>query len=187
MSEQVQLPLGPLTVDEFLPWATAQPRGRFELDAGEVVAMAPERGRHIRAKFAAANALANAIRAAGLPCEALPDGAGVRVDDSTLYQPDAVVTCGARMGDDDLLVPDPIIIVEVTSPSTSRVDLSTKLLDYFRLPSIQHYVVIHLVRRLVLHHRRVEEGRIVTHMLPSGPITLDPPGLTLQAEDLFGS
>ena len=35
-----------MTVQEFLAWAAAQPRGRYELVRGEVVAMAPERARH---------------------------------------------------------------------------------------------------------------------------------------------
>ena len=35
-----------MTVQEFLAWAAAQPRGRYELVRGEVVAMAPERALH---------------------------------------------------------------------------------------------------------------------------------------------
>ena len=35
-----------MTVPEFLAWAAAQPRGRYELVRGEIVAMAPERARH---------------------------------------------------------------------------------------------------------------------------------------------
>lgn len=33
-----------MSVAEFLAWASAQPRGRYELVRGEVVAMAPVRG-----------------------------------------------------------------------------------------------------------------------------------------------
>ena len=35
-----------MTVAEFLAWASAQPRGRYELVRGEVVPMAPERALH---------------------------------------------------------------------------------------------------------------------------------------------
>jgi Uma2 family endonuclease len=38
-----------MTVDEFLSWADTQP-GRYELDDGEIVGMAPERIRHARTK-----------------------------------------------------------------------------------------------------------------------------------------
>jgi hypothetical protein len=41
-----------MTVAEFLAWAAAQPRGRYGLVRGEVVAMAPERARHNLMKLA---------------------------------------------------------------------------------------------------------------------------------------
>ena len=42
-----------MTADEFLDWAMAQPDGeRYELVAGEIVAMAPERASRARAKVA---------------------------------------------------------------------------------------------------------------------------------------
>ena len=40
-----------LTADEFIAWALEQPTGRFELDNGVVVAMAPERASHAVAKL----------------------------------------------------------------------------------------------------------------------------------------
>ena len=41
-----------MTADEFIPWAMAQPEGcRYELVAGEVVAMAPERASHNEGKL----------------------------------------------------------------------------------------------------------------------------------------
>ena len=48
------------TADAFIAWAMDQPRGRFELHHGQVVAMTPERVGHTRAKLAAVNALAAA-------------------------------------------------------------------------------------------------------------------------------
>ena len=63
------------TADEFIAWALQQPEGRFELDNGAVVAMAPERIGHGRAKNRILRALETAIAARGLGCEAHPDGA----------------------------------------------------------------------------------------------------------------
>ncbi len=53
---------------KFYRWAAEQPRGRYELVAGRVVAMSPEHGAHLRAKAAIWRALADAIATAGLPC-----------------------------------------------------------------------------------------------------------------------
>ena len=39
-----------MTADEFIAWAMEQPRGRFELIGGEVVAMAPERLIHAESR-----------------------------------------------------------------------------------------------------------------------------------------
>lgn len=66
-----------MTVDEFIPWAMARPRGRYELINGEVVMMSPERAAHWRAKASVHMALALAVKCAGLSCEAVPDGATV--------------------------------------------------------------------------------------------------------------
>jgi Uma2 family endonuclease len=66
----------------------------------------------------------------------------VEVGDSD-HEPDAVVHCGGKLPDDAVTVPDPlIIIVEVLSPSTSASDRAWKLQEYFRLPSLRHYLMI---------------------------------------------
>ena len=62
-----------LSREEYRRWAEAQPRGRYELVAGEVVAMAPERVAHIRVKARVWLALDRAVRAAGLPCPVCGD------------------------------------------------------------------------------------------------------------------
>jgi Uma2 family endonuclease len=102
---------------------------------GVVVAMAPERAGHNRRKAAAWQVLRQAIQAAGLPCDVYTDGMTVEVEDSD-YEPDAVFHFGDRLPDDAVTVPDPLIIVEVLSPSTSATDRAWKLQEYFRLPSL---------------------------------------------------
>jgi Uma2 family endonuclease len=87
-----------MTVDEFIAWAMEQPEGeKYEIADGEIVAMAPERLSHARAKAQIWRRLAEAIEAAGLECEAFVDGPTVMVDDSTSYQPDVFVRCAAQV------------------------------------------------------------------------------------------
>ena len=50
------LPKHKMTVDEYLSWADGQP-GRYELYAGTVYAMTPERAEHAKVKFATQTAL----------------------------------------------------------------------------------------------------------------------------------
>ena len=73
--------------EEYRHWAMAQARGRFERVDGEVVAMAPERIAHVRTKYHAWQALDRAIRAAGVPCEAIGDWATVEVGEDIEQSP----------------------------------------------------------------------------------------------------
>lgn len=174
----------PMTVDAFLAWAADQP-GRYELENGRAVAMAPERLGHVRAKTACFNALAAAVAAAKLPCEALPDGAAVRIDARTLYEPDALVFCGAAPALDALAIVAPVVVVEVVSPSSGSRDHNQKLVGYFSVPSVQHYLIVHPDSLVLVHHAR-RGDEIATRILRGGPLRLDPPGLDLMIEDLFG-
>jgi Uma2 family endonuclease len=174
-----------LTADAFIAWAMEQPQGRFELAGGEVVAMAPERAVHFRTKGRAYRAFGDAIAKAGLGCEAFPDGATVRIDDLTVYEPDALVRCGTPVPDDAIEVPDPLIVVEVVSPSSRGIDTGVKLAAYFRLASVMHYLVVDTETRVVVHHRREAEDAIATRIVHAGRLELDPPGLAVEIEAIF--
>ena len=173
-----------LTVDEFLARADER-EGKWELHDGELVCMAPERISHILTKTAAVNALAAAIRRAGAPCQALPDGLGVRISSRSMYIPDALVYCGPRLTGDTLEVPDPVIVVEVLSPSTASRDRGDKLAGYFSLPSVMHYLLLSPTQRMVVHHKRGQGDLIETRILREGTLRLDPPGIEVEAKDLF--
>ncbi|TCZ64359.1 Uma2 family endonuclease [Roseicella aquatilis] len=173
-----------MTADEFLAWAI-RTGFRGELVDGEVYAMAPERYALARVKHRAARALEDAAHRAGLPCEVLPDGMSIVVEDGVVYEPDALLRCGPSLPPDTTRIEDAIILVEVLSPSSASIDTSAKLLGYFRLPSVRHYLVLDPRERLAIHHARGEGGAIATRILGEGPLTLDPPGLTLEVAALF--
>ena len=182
------LPKHKMTTDEFIAWAMERPETEhYELVAGEVVAMSPERLGHARVKARAWRTLADAIEAAGLGCEALPDGMSVEIDETTVYEPDALVRCGEPLSGDAVKLSDPIIVVEVLSPSTRAHDLGAKLADYMTLPSLRHYLILDTARRTVIHHRREEIDRIETRILRDGALTLDPPGLAVEVSSLFAT
>ena len=140
-----------MTSDEFIAWAMEQ-GGRYELVAGEIVGMAPERIAHTRAKQHIWRRLAEAIEAGNLPCEALVDGMAVEVDETTTYEPDTLVRCGTPLPSGTVKLRDPIIVVEVVSPSSLARDAGAKLEDYFRLPSVQHYLILKTENRTIVHH-----------------------------------
>jgi Uma2 family endonuclease len=175
-----------MNVDEFLAWAEAQP-GRYELFRGSVYAMTPERAVHAEVKLAVQTALAEAIRGREIPCRVLPDGMTVRIDESTAHEPDALVYCGPRLAPSAIEVPNPVIVVEVLSPSTRHIDAQIKLAGYFRLPSVMHYLVIDPDKPLVLHHARNADGTILTRIVSDGVIGLDPPGIEIAVGDIYSA
>ncbi len=133
-----------LSTDQFLRWLETRAEGeRWELVDGEPVrSMSPETVRHVELKRNLLEALRDALRTAGLPCRALGDGVAVRVDPRSFFQPDASVTCAERVDPDAVEVPNPIVVAEVVSPGTRVRDHTVKLVDYFAVPSVQHYLLM---------------------------------------------
>ena len=130
--------LHPMTAPEFLAWAESQP-ARHEFDGTRPVAMTGGDLGHSRLIRNISRALAS--RLAGSHCEPLgPDAAVATIGDAIRY-PDAVVTC-TPFSDRDRLVPDPVIVFEVVSPSSVRTDRVTKLHEYQAVPSIRRYIIV---------------------------------------------
>jgi len=175
-----------MNVDQYLVWAQSHP-GRYELSDGEVVAMSPESAGRAAVKFAVQRALLTSVQARRLPCHVLPDGMTVRVDETTAYEPDALVYCGARLGPSAMEVPNPAIVVEVLSPSTRRIDAAAKLAGYFRLPSVAHYLIVDPAKPLVVHHARGSGDTIITRVVTTGTIELDPPGMAVTLADIYAA
>lgn len=186
MSDPSLRPQTPMTVDQFLAWSETWEDGeRYELLHGEPVLMSPERSVHALVKFAVARALYEAVKAAGLPCTVYPDGMTVRISDDTAYVLDTLLRCGEPLPGDTVVVPDPMVVVEVLSPGTRSIDLGKKAVDYLGFPTLEHYLVVHPGERWLLHHARQGEVRFLTTILRDGRLTLDPPGLSLDLADIF--
>jgi Uma2 family endonuclease len=178
------LPKTSMTVDQYLIWAAEQP-GRYELLDGSVLPISPEGAAHAERKAAVHAALLAGIRVRGLSCYALPDGMTVRINELTAYEPDALVYCGTKLAPRAIEVANPVIVVEVLSPSTRHIDLAAKLADYFRVPSVAHYLIVDPEKPRVVHHARRSGETILTRIVSEGIIKLDPPGLEIAMDDIY--
>jgi Uma2 family endonuclease len=174
-----------MTVTEFLAWASAQPRGRYELVRGEVVAMAPERARHNLVKLEVVLALRNAVRRGGLPCTVFTDGMTVVIDNEHSREPDAAVQCGVSTNLDSMILEAPLIVLDVTSPSSERDDTGENLVEYFSVASIQHYLIVNPVEKVVVQHARSQGGDILTRIASDGAIDLTSPGITVPVAEVL--
>jgi Uma2 family endonuclease len=173
-----------MSVTDFLVWSEKQP-GRWELLDGAAIAMSPERIVHGEVKYRIARALDAAITKARIPCRFVLDSAAVRVNEHSLYQPDALVYCGEAVPGNATEIPRPLVVFEVLSPGNAATDLRDKLRGYFRIPSVEHYLIVDPDKRLVIHHARGEADRLITRIAGDGVLRLDPPGFELDIADLL--
>ncbi len=175
-----------MTTDEFLAWADGREE-RWELLDCAPTLMAPERAIHARTKFAAQRSLFDAIARAGSPCEMFPDGMTVRIDAANAFEPDALVVCGRLPAAEAIEVANPVVVLEVLSPSTAANDHGRKLGGYFSIASVMHYLILDAERRVLIHHKRGQGDAIETRILSDGVLRLDPPGLQVPVAEMFAA
>jgi Uma2 family endonuclease len=166
----------PRTLEAFRAWHQRQP-DVWEFIDGVPKLMAPGSKAHTLLKSRVGRLLGSALEGKG--CEALVDGSIVEVEGSSLI-PDVVVTC-SPIDYGTPIIDEPIIIVEILSPSNENDDTGRKLALYLKLPSLRHYLVIHQDRRQIVHHERRDDldGVFLTSIAPADPLRLDPPGIDL--------
>jgi Uma2 family endonuclease len=175
-----------MDVDAFLPWAEGRD-GHWELRDGQPVMMAPERAMHALTKYAAQKSLQAAIQRAGLTYRMFPNGLTVRITARTAFEPDALVVCPSPPDLNTMEIPNPVVVVEVLSPSTAADDHGVKLDGYFSLRGVEHYLILDLDRRVMIHHKRGRAEAIETRVLRDGVVRLDPPGLEAEVAGFFAT
>jgi Uma2 family endonuclease len=173
-----------LTIDEYLA-QEERSTVRHEYVDGQTFAMT---GATVRHSLIVGN-IYSALRAhlQGGPCRAYIIDVKVSVvKANSIYYPDVVVACGAFKGT-DLFATNPVLIVEVLSPSTAVIDRREKLVAYRQIESIQEYLIVHQKKQMVRLHRKNDEqhwhilapavsGQVKLESIPSGSL-----GLSLDA------
>lgn len=98
------------------------------------------------------------------------------------YYPDVLVDCGK--GDDDYFADDPVLIVEVLSPSTRKFDVTKKILEYRQIDSLQEYVLVEQDFMCVSVCRRCDDWKL-SRYLKGDSITFDSIDMTLSVDELY--
>jgi Uma2 family endonuclease len=116
---------------------------RYEMYDGEVFAMAGGSPNHSLVSVAALIALRTRAKPRG--CETHGADLYVRPEDDnrSAMSPDAYVRRGAPLPQSQRYVTDPIVVVEVLSPSTMQFDRGAKLQRYFKFDSLQHVILLY--------------------------------------------
>jgi Uma2 family endonuclease len=128
----------PWTQEQFFSWAEAQ-ETRYEFDGIQPVAMTGGNAGHSRVFGNLLTALK--IRLRGGPCEPLGPDAGVETVNDAIRYPDALVTC-SKFENAERTIPGVIVVFEVLSPTSGRIDRIDKVREYAAVPTIRRYVIL---------------------------------------------
>jgi Uma2 family endonuclease len=154
-----------MTADEFLAWDETQPL-KHEFVRGEVFAMVGGVDRNYTVALNLAIRLRQHLR--GTPCRVYGSDVKLRVEAADcFFYPDLMVTCSGADMHQRLLKREPVLVVEVLSPSTSGYDRGEKFADYRQLPSLAEYLLVDVDRRQCDLYRKGADGLWVLH--PSAP------------------
>lgn len=133
---------------------------KSEYFAGEVFLMAGASPNHNRIVANVSAELNLGLR--GSRCEAFNSDQRLFVKQNGLYTyPDLMAVCGRIEFDlrDKDSITNPVLIVEVLSPSTANYDRGGKFELYRDISSFAEYVLIHQDKIHVAHHRRDAQNR----------------------------
>jgi Uma2 family endonuclease len=130
---------------------------KHEYVAGAVYAMVGVSDRHETIAGNLYIALRNAMR--GGPCQVFFGGVKVRIriaSDERFYYPDIMVACDPS-DRDPYYRNRPLLLMEILSPSTERIDRAEKAEAYRRIDSLREYLLITQDQRRVEIQRRENE------------------------------
>lgn len=174
-----------MTLAEFLDWDDGSDR-RYELADGYALMMAPATEAH--GELAARLTMQIGSRLQD-PCRVISE-AGIAIPDraDTYYIADLAVTCAPREPGRRMVV-EPVLVVEVLSPSTGQVDRWRKVADYRTLQSVKEILVVFSDERRVEVQRRTPDGWRVEDLIGKAEISLaccdGPIALDTVYRDLF--
>jgi Uma2 family endonuclease len=143
-----------MTVEEYFRFEERSPI-KHEYVAGEVYAMAGAPVRHNRIAGNIFGCLFPAARHS--PCDAFIGDMRVEVARDRYYYPDVAIIC-TPLAESDIVARGPCVVVEVTSPTTARIDRGEKLDAYRSISTLRAYLIIDHRRRRVEHHLRGPAG-----------------------------
>ena len=151
-----------LTPEEYITFERKAPPDaeiiRYEYLNGALIAMSGASRAHNLITMNVSMALYSRLRGSG--CETYANEMRVSAPlTASYFYPDIVVVCEEPRFEDDVFdtLLNPIILVEVLSPSTEAYDRGEKFAHYRQLVSLQEYILVAQSKVLVEHYRRQEK------------------------------
>jgi Uma2 family endonuclease len=154
------LPKHRYTLEEYLA-LERESEVKYEYWDGEIFAMSGGTLAHDLIMGNSSDSLRNALR--GKKCRVFTDNMQIKVPAAPPYRyGDGAVVCGRveveRFNGADLLI-NPILIIEVLSPSTEAYDRGDKFTYYKSIPSFREYLLIAQHRPHITHYVKSDNGK----------------------------
>jgi Uma2 family endonuclease len=177
--------IDPVTLDEFEAMSFGDRKAEL-IDGVIVIPPAFPTWRHGQIVASVGANLENALRAAGQPCRvSVGTGIGIRLDRDWCLGPDVMVQRGETRRE----TRDPVMVVEVVSPSDSATEMMKKLHAYQAVDSIADILLVEQDAYAVDHWTRTPDGAWTLRPHLSGPdavLTLPSMGGEWRLEELYG-
>ncbi len=175
------------TYAEYVALETYSPTKHEFLD-GEIYAMAGGSDEHAALASRIGWALNNAV--GERRCRVYTSDLRLYVEAVRLATfPDALVVCGALQRYDpgpETTALNPMILVEVTSPSSEAYDTSDKFEYYRTIPTLREYVIVsHRERRITIHARNHNDSWSTQVAIKGGRVTLPSLDAELIVDEIY--
>jgi len=170
-----------MTVAEFLDFEDGTDT-RYQLIDGDLNAMAPPMRGHGALTMRTGRMIGAALKPG---CEVIVQ-AGIVPDEASdsFFVADLAVTCSPSLASDPI-IPEPRLIVEVLSPSTTATDLNRKLPAYRAMPSVQEVLIVATSEPRVEHWHREADGWKVRDLRPGDILAIETLGVTIDVAALY--
>ena len=157
---------------------------RHEFIGGEVYAMAGASERHHRICANLFIKLDSHLE--NSKCDAFITDMKLKADEKTFYYPDVFVDCG-KNPESEYYRENPVLIIEVTLPSTQQTDRREKLRAYQQIPSVIEYLIVEQDKIKLELHRHQSDGRWITYFYndEEETISFESIDLTLEISEIY--
>jgi Uma2 family endonuclease len=119
----------------------------------------------------------------GGPCQATSNDLKLKIESArSYYYPDIMVDC-ERFVAKDVFVTEPVLLIEVLSPSTAAIDRREKLIAYQKIETLKEYLLVYQDRQQVELYRKEADGQwsyvvlnftdeLILESLPAGSLSM---------------
>jgi Uma2 family endonuclease len=127
-----------LSVEEFYAWVVGRDE-KYELVDGQPVMMAGANRRHDRIAANAIRVVGNHLQ--GHRCQPFTSDTYIRIPAGNRRQADMGIDCGP-FADESLDASEPVLVLEILSPTTRTFDRNDKLEEYKTVPTLEYILLV---------------------------------------------